>query len=107
MAVETRMLNCIVEYQLPSLEELKQLPREVELIVVFGSEIAHLRKWFGEQWIAALKDFKIGIHVTEPKIRIQRLVAEEEIVRYKAFLAQCTVDFHVLATDLMFLLGGI
>ncbi len=105
MGLENRILNCNTENELPTLEELQLLPRHLELIVVFGPDIAHLRKWFGEQWIAALKDFKVGIHVSEPKIRIQRLISEAEIVQHKAFLAQCAVDFHFLATDLLFLLG--
>jgi hypothetical protein len=105
MGLENRILNCNTENELPTAAELKLLPRDIELIVVFGPDIAHLRKWFGEQWIAALKDFKVGIHVSEPKIWIHRLVSEEEIVQHKAFLAQCAVDFHFLATDLMSLLG--
>ncbi len=105
MGLENRILNCNTENELPTLEELQLLPRHLELIVVFGPDIAHLRKWFGEQWIAALKDFKVGIHVSEPKIRIQRLISEAEIVQHRAFLAQCAIDFHFLATDLMSLLG--
>mgnify|MGYP000930864134 CR=1 FL=1 len=105
MAIGRKVQTCIIEQQLPTVAELKLLPRGTELIVVFGSEIAHLRKWFGARWIEALEDFKVGIHVNEPKIWIQRQISEAEIVQQCHFLAQCAVDFHFLATDLMHLLG--
>lgn len=86
---------------LPSIEELVQLPRGINWKFVFGEQVAHVREEVGAKWKHNLADFSVAIHTTAPIIQCLKLITDEEIYAHQDFFEQCAKDYGFLAERLI------
>ncbi|WP_312508097.1 DUF6896 domain-containing protein [Chryseobacterium culicis] len=90
--------------ELPSIDSLKNIPRQKTIRIIFDHPISHIREDYGEQLKRNLPHFQIGIHSMEPKIEINKLITKEEIINNQLFFAQCAKDYRKLGEELIRLL---
>lgn len=93
-------INSIKE--LPSLKQIKSIPREKILKLVFENEIKNKREKIGENLKKELLGFQVGIHTIQPEINIVKLITDEEIESNQDFFVQCAKDYRQLGKELLF-----
>src|SRR5687768_10659968 len=63
--------------ELPSLDDIKSIPRGIKLIIKFSDAINFHRTQIGERWKSELPDFLVGIQMIQPEIDIVKFITEE------------------------------
>ncbi|RLJ33548.1 hypothetical protein CLU97_3033 [Chryseobacterium sp. 7] len=87
--------------ELPSIDSLRNIPRQKTIRIIFDHPISHIREDYGEQLKKNLPHFQIGIHSMEPKIEINKLITKEEIIANQLFFVQCAKDYRKLGEELI------
>lgn len=88
--------------QIPSFDAIRELPRNNKLKLVFDGAIQHRRETIGQELKNELKEFLVGIHITEPYITIAKLITDKEIVNNQSFFENCAKDYRKLAQQLIY-----
>lgn len=91
--------------QIPSRDEILNLPYGLELILLFERDFRLQRERTGNTLKAILPDFLISIHTTKPRISIIKLISYDDIETHKLFFEQCAKDYRNLARKLIFQLS--
>lgn len=91
--------------QIPSLEEIRQLPRTKKLRIVFEDSVQSLRESIGQNLKKELDGFLVGIHTINPEINISKLITDKEIEDNQIFFEDCAKDYRELAERLIFYLA--
>ena len=99
-SIDTIHINSLE--QVPSLEYIQSIPREISLRLVFSPEINHLREKIGKDLKKALPAFQLGVHMIEPEISIVKLITEAEIDENQDFFENCAKDYRQLGTELIY-----
>ncbi|WP_276372693.1 hypothetical protein [Chryseolinea sp. H1M3-3] len=68
----TETLKCKTLDSIPSIEEIKCIPREKKLQLIFGKNITSYRETLGNNLKDALPDFLVGIHVRTNHYHFER-----------------------------------
>lgn len=97
-----QILNCNSIDDIPTIEQIQKLPRNVKLILVFDKNISSLREKNGTRLKLELPGFLVGIHTQQPEINISKLITESEIEQNAAFFEKCAKDYRQLAEKLIF-----
>lgn len=88
--------------QVPTIDQIKSIPRERTLTLVFNEEVHNQREIVGRHLKQKLLDFSIGIHTIEPEINISKLIAYSEIEDHQDFFEQCAKEYRQLGEELLF-----
>lgn len=88
--------------QIPTLEKIREIPRERTLKLVFGKEVQTQRELVGHNLKTELLGFQVGIHTIEPEINIAKLITEKEIEDNQDFFEQCAKDYRQLGEKLLY-----
>lgn len=90
---------------LPSIEKINSLSRDVILIVLFNKNIENKREKIARKWKRDFPDFLIrtGSQFSQKNhFFIQKLITDDEITKNQDFFEQCAKDYKNLATELIF-----
>ena len=87
--------------QIPTLEQIRAIPRERKLKLVFEKGVQNQREAIGQNLKNQLLDFQIGIHTVEPEINIAKLITDKEIEDNKDFFEHCAKDYRQLGGELL------
>jgi hypothetical protein len=98
---EVEEIKCDSIQDIPSIEKINGLSRNIIMKVVFGKGIIRERESIGNQWKKKLNDFQIGIHTQKPEINIARLISDKEIIDHQDFFEKCAKDYRNLAKRLI------
>ena len=88
--------------QIPSLEAIREIPREQTLKLVFEKGVQNQREAIGQNLKKELLVFQVGIHMIEPEINIVKLITDQEIEAFQDFFEQCAKDYRQLGEELLF-----
>lgn len=88
--------------QIPTLEQIRAIPRERKLKLVFERGVQNQRERIGQNLKNQLLDFQIGIHTIEPEINIAKLITDKEIEDNQDFFEQCAIDYRQLGEELIY-----
>lgn len=88
--------------QIPSLEEIKKMPRTKTLKVIFENSVQNQRETIGENLKKELQGFQIGIHALNPEINIAKLITDQEIEEHQDFFEKCAKDYRELGKKLIY-----
>jgi hypothetical protein len=91
--------------QIPTLETIRAIPRELTLKLVFDNGVQSQRETIGQNLKKELVGFQVGVHTFEPEINIAKLITDEEIEDNKDFFEQCAKDYRHLGKELIFKLA--
>lgn len=86
---------------LPSLDELADLPRGINWKFVFDQAVADEREVIGAKWKHSLPNFSVGVHTSLPIIQCLKLITDKEIHTHQDFFEQCAKDYGILAEKLI------
>lgn len=88
--------------QIPTLEIIREIPRQKSLKLIFDLSIQNQREKIGERLKSELVGFQVGIHTTEPEINIAKLITDEDIVNNQVFFEKCAQDYRNLSNELIY-----
>ncbi len=91
--------------QIPTLESIREIPRERTLKLVFDSLTNNQRETIGQKLRTELDGFSVGIHTREPVISIAKLITDKEVEDNQDFFEQCAKDYRKLGEELIFKLA--
>lgn len=97
-------INSLAE--IPDLETIRAIPRERKLMLIFGESVQNERETIGQDLKKELQGFQVGIHISEPKINIAKLIADKDIEDHQDFFEQCAKDYRTLGEELILKLVG-
>jgi hypothetical protein len=98
----TKILKIESVDQIPTIDSIKAIPREVSLKLVFGETIQKQREIIGGNLKNELEGFQVSIHMTEPQINISKLITDLEIEENQDFFEKCAKDYRHLGKKLIF-----
>ena len=101
MNLEKKIIQANKKSDLPSIQEIKSMPRGIELKIVFGEKLKSKRDSIGEKWQKKLPKFSIGIHSVKEEINISKLITDEEIIQNQDFFENCAKEYGELGEKLM------
>ncbi|WON92468.1 DUF6896 domain-containing protein [Sphingobacterium sp. Lzh-3] len=90
--------------QIPTLDEIKSIPREMALKLIFKGKMNKQRERVGEYLEHALSGFQVLTHTVEPELNIVKLITDQEIEDHQDFFEQCAKDYRKLGEQLVFIL---
>jgi len=102
----TKTVTLTSTSQIPSINEIRKLPREKILRLVFEESVHNQKETVGQQLKKALPDFVVGIHLVKPEIKIARLITDKEIEDHQDFFEMCAQDYRALSEYLIFKLAN-
>lgn len=105
MARTTETLRISTIGDIPTIEEIRKMPREKALRLIFEGMMAGKSQEIGYEFRNTLNGFLVGINSGEPEISIAKLITEQEIERHQNFFEACAKDYRSLATELIFALA--
>jgi hypothetical protein len=88
--------------QIPTLDTIREIPRERTLKLVFEKGVQNKREIVGQNLRCDLPGFQVSIHTTEPEINIAKLITDKEIEDNQDFFEQCAKDYRQLGEELLF-----
>ena len=88
--------------QIPTLDTIRSITRELTIKLVFEKEVQSQRETIGQNLKTELVGFQVGIHTIEPEINIAKLITDKEIEDNQDFFEQCAKDYRQLAEELLF-----
>lgn len=88
--------------QIPTLETIRTIPRELTIKLVFEKEVQSQRVAIGQNLKIELVGFQVGIHTIEPEINIAKLITDKEVDDNQDFFEQCAKDYRQLGEELLF-----
>lgn len=88
--------------QIPSIEEIRKIPRSKTLKVIFENSVQNERESIGLFLKKELQGFQIGIHALNPEINISKLITDQEIEEQQIFFENCAKDYRKLGEKLIF-----
>ncbi|KUJ62685.1 hypothetical protein AR687_04585 [Flavobacteriaceae bacterium CRH] len=88
--------------KIPSLEEIRKIPRTQTLKIIFQNSVQSQRESIGENLKKELQGFQIGIHHLNPEINIAKLITDQEIEEHQLFFENCAKDYRELGKKLIF-----
>lgn len=88
--------------QIPSLEAIKSIPRNITLKIIFGNSVQNQRETIGQNFKKELQGFQVGIHLLNPEINIAKLITNQEIEEHQDFFENCAKDYRELGRKLIF-----
>jgi len=91
--------------QIPSLEEIRKMPRNKTLKVIFENSVQNQRESIGQNLKKELRGFQVGIHLLNPEINIVKLITDQEIEEHQLFFENCAKDYRELGKKLIFRLA--
>ena len=97
----TQTITVSTPQDIPTLDAINAVQREVKLQLIFEGGLKQNRETIGNQLIAKLNNFQIGIPKVEPTISIAKLITDEEIVAHQNFFETCAKDYRKLAGELV------
>ncbi len=100
---ETITINSVG--QIPTLESIRQIPRERTLKLIFDGSTNNQRETIGQKLKKELDGFSVGIHIQEPEINIAKLITDKEVEDNQVFFEQCARDYRKLGKELIFKLA--
>lgn len=101
MNLEKKIIQANKKSDLPSIQEIKSIPRGMELKIIFGEKLKSKRDSIGEKWRKKLPKFLIGIHSGKEEINISKLITDEEIIQNQDFFENCAKEYGELGEKLM------
>ncbi|MDF2850758.1 MAG: hypothetical protein K0S31_1443 [Sphingobacterium multivorum] len=90
--------------QIPTVDEIKSISREIALKIIFEGKTNKQREQAGQYLEHALSGFQVLPHTVEPELNIVKLITDQEIEDQQDFFEQCAKDFRKLGEQLVFLL---
>lgn len=97
----TEIIKIVSIDQFPSINYIKNISRNKNLKIIFGTSIQYLREEIGTSLKKELAKFQVDIHNIEPEINICKLITDEEIITHQKFFENCAKDYRILATQLI------
>ncbi|SHH05625.1 DUF6896 domain-containing protein [Flavobacterium defluvii] len=91
--------------QIPSLEEIRKMPRTKTLKIIFENSVQNQRESVGQNFKNQLQGFQVGIHLLNPEINIAKLITDQEIEEHQLFFENCAKDYRKLGEKLIFKLA--
>lgn len=88
--------------QIPTIETIRYIPRNLILKIVFEKEVQNKRDSIGQNLKKELVGFQVGVHTIDPEINIRKLITDQEIEDNQDFLEQCAKDYRQLGENLFF-----
>ncbi|MDR2275518.1 MAG: hypothetical protein LBF27_31725, partial [Sphingobacterium sp.] len=88
--------------QIPTVDEIKSIPREMALKLIFKGKMNKQREQVGEYLEHALSGFQVLTHTVEPELNIVKLITDQEIEDHQDFFEQCAKDYRKLGEQLVF-----
>lgn len=88
--------------QIPSLEEIRKMPRTKTLKVIFENSVQNQRESIGQNLKKELQGFQVGIHLLNSEINIVKLITDQEIEKHQNFFENCAKDYRDLGRELIF-----
>jgi len=101
LTLEEKIITVNKIEDLPSLQDLKSIPRGLKLKIYFEGEIKSKRERIGENWKIKLPKFSIGIHTNGKQINLLKLITDEEIKRNHLFFEECAIEYGKLGEKLI------
>ena len=98
----TEILTIKSVEQIPTLEIIREIPRQKTLKLIFDPKVQKNREKIGESLKKELFDFQVGIHITEPEINIAKLITDKEIENNQDFFEKCAKDYRKLSSELIY-----
>ena len=102
MKRKTEIISISTLEEIPTLEEIRALPRERKLKIIFNNGLKSKREKIGEKLKTELKNFQVGIHTVEPEINIAKLITDIEIEENQDFFESCAKDYRKIGEELLF-----
>ncbi len=102
---KTDILTITSVDEIPSLDSIRNLPREKTLKLVFAEVVKAEREAVGHRLKEELQGFQVGIHLKEPEINIAKIITNKEVEENQDFFEQYAQDYRTLAQDLIFKLA--
>ncbi|MGE8426977.1 MAG: DUF6896 domain-containing protein [Sphingobacterium sp.] len=90
--------------QIPTVDEIKSISREIALKIIFEGKTNKQREQVGQYLEHALSGFQVLTHTVEPELNIVKLITDEEIEDQQDFFEQCAKDYRKLGEQLVFIL---
>ena len=88
--------------QIPTIETIREIPRQKTLKLFFCLSVQKHRKEIGENLKKKLQGFRVGIHAIMPEINIAKLITDEEIENNQGFFEKCAKDYRKLSRELIY-----
>jgi len=101
METTQESIVCEVAEQIPTLEQLRAIPRGVTYKIIFGEELAEQRHVFEKQWKNGLPDFYVSSNPRNFAISLLKLLSKQDIEQHQDFFEKCAKDYRNLATKLI------
>ena len=92
--------------QIPTLDNIRTIPRDRMLKLFFDKDVQKYREQIGQNLKKELFEFQVSIHTIEPFIHIVKLITDKEIEDNQVFFEQCAKDYRQLGEELIFKLIG-
>lgn len=90
--------------QIPTVDEIKSISREVALTLIFEGKTNKQREQVGQYLEYALSGFQVLIHTIDPELNVVKLITDKEIEDHQDFFEQCAKDYGHLGGQLVFML---
>lgn len=97
----TKILTLKSAEQIPTIEDIRAIPRQKTLKLIFEPSILKDRGTIGESLKNRLDGFQVGIHLTKPEISIAKLITDKEIETNQEFFEKCAKDYRKLSIELI------
>jgi len=91
--------------EIPTLQEIRAIPRERKLKIIFKDKLKSQREEVGAKLKKELVNFQVGIHTIEPEINIAKLISDKEIEENQEFFEKCAKDYRQLGEELLYKLS--
>jgi hypothetical protein len=105
MNLPIKAITCTSLDELPTSTQIHAMSRGIRYEITFAEAIQPHRERIAEQWRNEFPHFSIGIYRDEPKLSIEKLITDQEIIDNQLFFEKCAIDYGVLARDLIFRLA--
>ena len=105
MKLQTEIVYANSLNDLPTIEKIKSLSRDIRLIVLFIKDFENKREKVAQKWKRDFPDFLVRTgsqHSPKNHIFIQKLITNNEITENRGFFEQCAKDYKNLATELIY-----
>lgn len=101
VTLKVKTIRCRNLSDLPPLDTILSLPRNVKLKVIFEQPLEEQRQKYGEYWKEKLTNFLVGVHTTQSEINVQKLISEEEVKQHQLFFEKCAKEYGRLGEQLI------
>jgi len=86
---------------LPTLGEIRSIPRGLELKIIFNNQFEKQRNKIGANWKKHLPGFLVAMHMNGSEVNNLKLITDEEVYQHQLLFEKCAKEFGKLANKLM------